>query len=134
MGVAIPADVQDWLKGKTFWHLVTLGADGSPQCSAVWADTDGTHVLVNTAIGRTKDRNMRRDARVALSAVDPENAYATVELKGKVVDVVEGQPAEDLIDDLAEKYLSQRPYPFRTETEKRVTFRIEPTYVGGWGR
>jgi PPOX class probable F420-dependent enzyme len=134
MGVAIPADVQAWLKGQTFWHLTTLGADGAPQSSPVWADTDGTHVIVNSAIGRTKDRNMRGDARVALSAVNPENAYQTVEIKGRVVDIVEGQSAEDTIDDLAEKYLNQRPYPFRTETEKRVTFKIEPTYIGGWGR
>jgi PPOX class probable F420-dependent enzyme len=133
MGVAIPEKAQDWLRGKHFWHLVTLGPDGVPQSTPVWGSTDGTYVLVNTAIGRAKDRNMRRDGRVALSATNPENPYEAVEIRGKVVDIVEGQAAEDDIDDLAEKYLGQRPYPYRTETEKRVIFKIEPTYVGGYG-
>jgi hypothetical protein len=70
---------------------------------------------------------------VALSSLNFENPYEAREIRGRVVDIVEGQPAEDDIDDLAEKYLGQRPYPYRTETEKRVTYRIEPTYVGGYG-
>jgi PPOX class probable F420-dependent enzyme len=133
MGVAIPDNVKTWLDGKTFWHLVTLGPDGSPQSTPVWGATDGTHVLVNTAKGRAKDRNMRRDGRVALSAINPENPYEAVEIRGKIVDVVDGQTAEDDIDDLAEKYLGQRPYPYRTPTEERVIFKVEPTYFGGYG-
>jgi PPOX class probable F420-dependent enzyme len=133
MGVALPDDVQAWLRGKNFWHLVTLGPDGRPQTTPIWADTDGTHVIVNTAIGRAKDRNMRGNPNVALSATNPENPYEAREIRGKIVDIVEGQPAEDGIDDLAEKYLGQRPYPYRTETEKRVIFKVEPTYVGGYG-
>jgi PPOX class probable F420-dependent enzyme len=133
MGVAIPENVQSWLEGKTFWHLVTLGNDGTPQSTPVWGSTDGTYVLVNTAKGRAKDRNMRGDGRVALSATNPENPYEAVEIRGKVVDIVEGQAAEDDIDNLAEKYLGQRPYPYRTPTEQRVIYKIEPTYVGGYG-
>jgi hypothetical protein len=76
---------------------------------------------------------MRRDGRVALSATNPENPYEAVEIRGKVVDIVDGQTAEDDIDDLAEKYLGQRPYPYRTPTEQRVIFKVEPTYIGGYG-
>jgi PPOX class probable F420-dependent enzyme len=133
MGVAIPEKVQDWLKGKNFWHLVTLGPDGSPQSTPVWGSTDGTHVIVNSAKGRAKDRNVRSDPRVALSATNPEDPYEAVEIKGKVVDIVDGQPAEDGIDDLAEKYLGQRPYPYRSPGEQRVIYKIEPTYIGGYG-
>ena len=133
MGVAIPEKVQTWLEGKAFWHLVTLDSDGSPQSTPVWGSTDGTHVTVNTAKGRAKDRNMRSDGRVALSATNPENPYEMVEIRGKVVDIVDGQAAEDDIDNLAEKYLGQRPYPYRTPDEQRVIFKIEPTYIGGYG-
>ena len=133
MAVALTEELQSWLKGKYFWHLVTLGPDGLPQTTPVWGDTDGTHVLVNTAKGRAKDRNMRANEHVALSAHDPANPYEAREIRGRVVGVVDGQPAEDNIDDLAERYLDQRPYPYRTENEKRVIFKIEPTYVGGYG-
>ncbi len=129
MAVAIPESVQEKLKATTFWHLVTLNPDGSPQTTPVWADTDGTNVRVNTGKGRHKDVNMRRDSRVALSSVDLENPYDWVEIRGKVVEIVEGQAAEDDIDDLAEKYLNQRPYPYRTPTEARVIFVVEPTAV-----
>jgi PPOX class probable F420-dependent enzyme len=133
MGVAIPEKVKSWLEGKHFWHLVTLGEDGMPQSTPVWGATDGTHVLVNTAKGRAKDRNMRRDGRVALSATNPENPYEAVEIRGKVVDIVDGQAAEDDIDNLAEKYLGQRPYPYRSPGEERVIYKIDPTYIGGYG-
>ena len=133
MGVAIPEKVKSWLEGKTFWHLVTLGPDGMPQSTPVWGSTDGTHVVINTAKGRAKDRNMRGDARVALSATNPENPYEMVEIRGKVVEIVDGKPADDAIDDLAEKYLGQRPYPYRQPGEEREIVKIEPTYIGGYG-
>ena len=91
--------------------------------------TDGTNVIVNTAMGRRKDVNMRRDGRVALSTIDLQNPYDWVEIRGKVVQFVEGQPAEDGIDDLGEKYLNQRPYPYRAPGEERVIFVVEPTAV-----
>lgn len=134
MAVPIPDDVQAMLKGKLFWHLATVGPSGAPQSTPVWADTDGTHVIVNTALGRAKDRNMRATGRVALSTTDPSNPYGFVEIQGRVAEIVEGQPAEDGIDDLAEKYLGQRPYPYRASGEKRVIFKIEPTAIHTWSR
>ena len=132
MGIALPEDVQARLKDKNFWHLATLKADGSPQSTPVWADTDGTHVLINTAKGRAKDKHMRRDGRVALSSTLPDNPYSFVEIQGRVADIVEGQAADDAIDDLAEKYMGTRPYPLRQPGEERVMYKIEPTSLSSY--
>lgn len=134
MPVPIPDDVQAMLKGKHFWHLATIGPTGAPQSTPIWADTDGTHVVVNTTLGRAKDRNMRADGRVALSSFDFSNPYGFVEIQGRVVEIVEGQPAEDGIDDLSEKYLGERPYPYRKEDERRVIFKVAPTAINTWER
>jgi PPOX class probable F420-dependent enzyme len=134
MGVAIPDDVMERLKGTFFWHLATVGADGAPQSTPVWAETDGSLVLINTAKGRAKERNMSQNGRVALSCVDLANPYAFVEIQGKVIESIDGQPADDSIDDLAEKYLGQRPYPFRKPGEERVLFKVEPTAITVWER
>ena len=75
------------LKKPIFVHLTTVMADGSPQASPVWIDVDGDAILVNSAQGRIKDKNMRRDPRVALSAVDPDNPYTPLMLRGKVVEI-----------------------------------------------
>jgi PPOX class probable F420-dependent enzyme len=126
MGIALPENVQARLKDKNFWHLATLKSDGAPQSTPVWADTDGTHVLVNTAKGRAKEKHMRKDGRVALSSTLTDNPYSFVEIQGRVTEIIEGQPAEDSIDDLAEKYMGTRPYPLRQPGEERVLFKIEP--------
>ena len=83
MPVAIPEDVQAMLKAKNFWHLATVGPRGAPQSTPIWADTDGTHVIVNSALGRAKVRNMRADGRVALSSFDFSNPYGFVEIQGQ---------------------------------------------------
>jgi PPOX class probable F420-dependent enzyme len=118
--------VKKLLDEKTFWHLATVNPDGSPQVSPVWADERDGKIVVNTAIGRVKDKNMRREPRVALSATG-DNLYEPVMVKGRVVETIEGDEAEREIDNLSEKYTGNRPYPWRTEGERRVTFVIEPT-------
>jgi hypothetical protein len=77
---------------------------------------------------------MRRDGRVAMSSFELENPYAFVEIQGRVVDIVEGQPAEDGIDDFAEKYMGQRPYPLRKPGEQRVIYKIEPVAFSSYAR
>jgi PPOX class probable F420-dependent enzyme len=72
----------DLFKKKAFANLGTLMKDGSPQVTPVWCDFDGKHVRVNSARGRVKDNNIRRDPRVALSIVDPENPYRYMEIRG----------------------------------------------------
>jgi len=121
--------VRTRLADTNFWHIATINEDGSPQVSPVWADVDGDHVLVNTAIGRRKDRNVRRDPRVALSAADKDNPYLNIEIRGRVVRIIEGQEAEDSIDELCRKYTGEFPYPWRKPGERRVLYVIEPETV-----
>jgi PPOX class probable F420-dependent enzyme len=80
---------KDLFEKKAFANLSTLMPDGSPQVTPVWVDYDGTHILVNSAKGRVKDKNMRRDARVAVAISDPENPYRYIEVRGKVVEITE---------------------------------------------
>ena len=86
--------------------------DGSPQVTPVWVDYDGVHVRVNTAKGRIKDKNMRRDKRVALSIQYPNNAYRYLAIHGEVVETTK-EGADAHIDALAKKYLGKERYPFR---------------------
>jgi PPOX class probable F420-dependent enzyme len=105
--------------------------DGSPQVTPVWFDVEGDLIRVNSARGRVKDRNMRRNARVALSILDPDNAYRYLGIRGRVVEVTE-QGADAHIDALARKYIGQ-DYPFRQPGEVRVTYKIRPERVGSMG-
>ena len=121
---------QDLFTKKAFANLATLMPDGSPQVTPVWVDYDGTHVLVNTAKGRVKDKNMRSNPRVSLAISDPENPYRYGELRGKVVEFTEAG-ADDHINKMAKKYLGQDVYPFRKPGEVRVLFKIKVEKVSG---
>lgn len=123
---------RDLLDKKAFAHLATVGPDGAPQVTPVWFDFDGTHVRINTARGRVKDRNLRSDGRVALSILDPDNAYRYVQVRGRVASMTE-DGADAHIDALARKYLGQDRYPFRQPGEVRVMVRIVPERVQGMG-
>ena len=125
MTVPIPASHMRLLTDPIVAHLATLLSDGRPQVNPVWCDYDGKHVLFNTAEGRLKDRNLRRDPRVALSIMDPENPYRYLQIRGRVVDVTK-KGADQHIDKMAKKYLNKDKYPFRQPGEERVIFKIEP--------
>jgi PPOX class probable F420-dependent enzyme len=125
MGKAIPEGHKDLLDSKALAHLATLMPDGRPQVTPVWCDFDGTHVRINSAKGRRKDRNMRADPRVALSLADPENPYRYLEIRGRIVEITE-EGADEHIDALAMKYLGVESYPNRRQEEVRVMYRIEP--------
>jgi PPOX class probable F420-dependent enzyme len=122
----------DLFHKKAFANLSTLMSDGSPQVTPVWFDYDGTHVRVNSALGRVKDKNIRRDPRVSLSIQDPDNPYRYLEIRGKVVDITQNG-ADDHIDSLAQKYLGQAKYPYRQPGEVRVLYKIEPTRFSSMG-
>ena len=125
---SIPDKFFDLFQKRAFANLATLMPDGSPQVTPVWIDFDGVHILVNSAEGRQKDRNMNRDRRVALSILDPDNPYRYVQVRGKVVDItLEG--AEEHIDKMAEKYLDKEKYPYRRKGERRVLYKIKIDYV-----
>lgn len=126
MALAIPQSHRDLLDKKALAHLGTLMPDGSPQVTPVWCDFDGTWVRVNSAKGRRKDRNMRRDPRVALSLCDPDNPYRYLEIRGQIVEITE-DGADEHIDRLARKYLGVDTYPNRTAGEVRVIYKISPT-------
>ncbi len=116
------------LEGKNFALLGTIFPDGSPQVTPMWVDTDGNYVLVNTAIGRVKQRNVSRDPRVTVTVVDQNNPYTYVMFRGKVVEQITGQAAEDHIDKLAKKYRGWEKYP-RQLNQQRVILKIKPERV-----
>jgi PPOX class probable F420-dependent enzyme len=115
---------------KTFAHLATLMPGGEPQVTPVWCHASNGYVIFNSAKGRQKDLNVRRDPRVALSIVDPENPYRFVEIRGRVVEITE-KGADENIDFLAKKYLGVEKYPFRQPGEVRVIYKIKPERVVG---
>lgn len=84
MPATIPEKYRDLFSKKAFAHLATLMPDGSPQVTPVWCDYDGTHIRVNSAKGRVKDKNMRRAKKVALSITDPDNPYRSLAVQGDV--------------------------------------------------
>jgi PPOX class probable F420-dependent enzyme len=112
-----------------FLFVATINPDGSPQVTPVWTELDNGHITFNTAVGRVKERNMRRDPRVGLSITARDDPFSKVDIAGRVVDFVEGDEAYAQIDDLAEKYIGQRPYPWLRDDEKRVKIVIEPVRV-----
>ena len=125
MAATIPERYRDLFAKKAFAHLATMMPDGSPQVTPVWWDYDGTHIRVNSAKGRVKDRNMRHNKKVALSIMDPENPYRHLSLRGEVEEVTE-QGADAHIDLLAKKYLGKEKYPYRQPGEVRVIYKICP--------
>lgn len=109
--------------------VATANADGSPQVTPVWTGLDNGYITFNTAVGRVKERNMRRDPRVGLSITARDDPFDKVDIAGRVIDIIEGDEAYAQIDDLSEKYLGQRPYPWRRPNERRVKVLIEPVRV-----
>ena len=128
----LPDNVREALEAPNFWHLATVNPDGSPQSTTVWVHTRDGKIIVNTALGRKKPRNLEREPRVALSWKE-DGAYKSTSIQGRVVETITGEQAEKDIDDLAQKYIGQSPYPWRAPGEHRVTFVIEPERVHSMG-
>lgn len=132
MSGAIPEKYRDLFSKRAFASLATLMPDGRPQVTPVWVDVEGDLVLINTAKGRQKDRNLRRDPRVSLAIIDPENPYRYLEIRGRVVEITE-DGADAHIDKMAKKYLGVDKYPYRQESEARVVFKIQPEHTTTMG-
>jgi PPOX class probable F420-dependent enzyme len=128
MSNVIPEKYRDLFHKKAFASLGTLMPNGSPQVTPVWCDFDGEHVIFNSAKGRQKDKNVRRDPRVALAIVDPDNPYRYLEIRGKVVEITE-DGADKNIDKLAKKYLGVDKYPYSQPGEVRVIYKILPEHT-----
>ena len=116
------------LNEKNLVFIATIMKDGSPQVSPVWANLEDEHIMVNTAEGRIKHKNVLRDPRIALSIVDSNNPLDMTSIKGIVVEII---PDYDYIhaDKLTKKYLGKETYPFRRENEKRIIFKIKPEKI-----
>ena len=132
MAEQIPDAFKDILQKRGYAHLATLMKDGSPQVTPVWYDFDGIHIRINTAKGRLKDKNMRRDKQVALSIQDPDNPYRYLAIRGDIDEITENG-ADAHIDSLAKKYLGKDRYPFRAPGEVRVIYKIRPEKVSTSG-
>jgi PPOX class probable F420-dependent enzyme len=116
------------IEGKNFGFLATLMRDGSPHVTPVWVDHEGDLILVNTALGRAKQRNAKRDPRVSIAIFDQSDPYDRVVILGRVVaQTYEG--AEEHIDKLANKYTGANRYQRSSPKEKRVIIKIEPTRI-----
>ena len=114
------------LREPNFAYLATIMPDGSPQVSPMWVDVEDGYILFNTQIGRRKEKNMRRDPRVAITVPDREDGYDKFEVRGRVVEFVEGPPAFAHIDKMAQKYIAQETYPWLQPGDERVIVRVEP--------
>lgn len=119
----IPDSHIDILNKKSFAHVATVMPDGSPQVTPVWVDYDGSHIIINSARGRVKDRNMKVGAPVAVEIMDADNPYRYLQVRGKVAEVTE-EGADASIDKLAKKYMGVDSYPGRNAKETRVIYKI----------
>ena len=125
MSAPVPESHKDLFQKRAFGSFTTLMPDGSPQTTPVWVDFENGKVIVNTALGRQKDKNVRRDPRVAITLIDPDNPYRYLEIRGKVDEIsVEG--AEKHIDKMAKKYIDQDKYPWAKPGEQRVLLKVTP--------
>ncbi len=126
---AIPESHQDLLKDETkaCAYLATTMKDGTPQVTPLWFNTDGEYILVNSAKGRLKDKNMRARPYVALLISDPNNWYRYVEIRGRVVEITE-TGADEHINKLNMKYHDGAPWTYRAG-QVRVIYKIQPDKV-----
>lgn len=124
----LTADARALIERPVLATLATVAADGGPQVTPLWIEVDGDDLLVNTARGRAKARNIERDRRVALSVLDPDDPYHVVVVRGTVTEITT-DGADEHIDRLAKKYLGLDSYPMRREGEVRLKIRIRTDHI-----
>ena len=134
MFATIPKSHRDLLTSPVHGILTTIMPDGQPQCSMVWVDYDGIHLLINTTLERRKGRNMRANRKVTLLVIDPANNSRWIEVRGKIVEITR-IGAEAHADTLTQRYTGKRHfygdiYPVEQKNkETRVIFKIEPQKI-----
>jgi PPOX class probable F420-dependent enzyme len=132
MAVAIPEEFLDLFVRPVVVALVTVMPDGQPQATPIWTDYVDGFLRINTARGRQKDRNMKRNAKVTILAVDPDDPYRWIEVRGRITDESEATGLE-VINALSAKYRNEPDYYKRNEAkrgkETRVTYLMEPTKI-----
>ena len=128
----IPDSHKPLLERPIIGNLATMLPGGLIQVNPVWVDYDGTYVRFNSAEGRQKDKNIKKNGIATVLLVDPENPYYWVEIRGRVVEITP-EGAEAQIDSLAKKYLGAASYPWRREGEVRLTYKIQPERINTVG-
>lgn len=125
--MSFPAPFQDLLNPatKALLYLATTMADGTPQVTPVWFDTDGEHILVNTNEGRVKDKNMKARRHVAMVIQDPNDPYRYLGIRGEVVGYTR-EGADEHIAMLSMRY-DNKPWT-RRENQRRIIFKIKPLH------
>ena len=131
MAIALPQNVKKILQDKAYGHVVTFDSAGKPQVTMVWLDADNDEVLFNTAEGRLKPKNLRRDPRIIISVQDRNDPQSYMVLHGKAT--VSEAGADPHIDKLAKRFLNADKYPFRRPGEKRLVVRTKVDRIGGYG-
>jgi len=121
----LDANVRKLASGANFAAVSTLLPSGRIQTQPIWVSCDDDHILLNTEVHRQKFLNVERDPRITVMIWDHANPYAYVEVRGRVVDTVRGEPARRMIDELSQKY-NGRPYPPEQIQSERVILRIAP--------
>lgn len=130
MAIALPESVKKVLQDKAYGHVITFGPNGRPQITMVWMDVDGDDVLFNTAEGRAKPKNLRRDPRVIISIQDRNDLQAYMVIHGTAT--VTDAGAEANIDKLAKRFLGVDTYPYRQPGQKRLIVRVKADRIGGF--
>ncbi len=128
----IPEKYRDLLVGPVVVSLATILPDGRPQVTPVWCDVKDGHIRVNTAEGRRKHRDMVDRPHVTVMALDPENPFRYIEVRGRVANITE-DGADAHIDQLAQLYLGVDIYPNHSDEETRVICSIEPEVISAQG-
>ena len=131
MPKSLPPAVKKILEDKAYGHVITFDESGKPQITMVWVDVDGDDVVFNTAEGRLKPKNLRRDPRVIISVQDRNDPQAYAVFHGKATVTEAGADAH--IDKLAKRFLGADKYPYRQSGEKRLIVRVKPDRIGGYG-
>ena len=121
--------IRKLFENKNFVFVASLMKDGSPQVTPTWVDIENGYILVNTAIGRIKQKNISRDPRVALAIADQNNPYDMVNIRGKVTEQITGDLTEQHIDKLAKKYIDKDKFPGRSPREERIILKIKPERI-----
>src|SRR6185436_4296884 len=129
MAITLPEPVKKILQDKTHGFVTTFNSKGEPRVTLVWLDVDGNEVVFNTAEGRIKPKNLRGDARIIISARDPNKPRSYMVFYGKAT--ISQAGADEHIDRLAKKFMGVDTYPFRKVGEQRLIVRTAVDRIGG---
>jgi PPOX class probable F420-dependent enzyme len=133
MSSVIPSSHADLLESTALAHIATLGPGGEPQITPVWFGWDGTYLRFAQVTGRQqKVKNLRRDPRIAVSIVDPADAYRYLELRG-TVERIEPDLDWTFINSMSKKYLGKDQYPFGKPSDEWLIVVIRPERTSQMG-